>query len=1088
MRRNTRKNYNNARTELEAIINSQNLTDEQKARVRDVGSYLESVRNYTNANPVNNASQRDYETEAYKIAKNYIETGTTPVPGAITGTSNIFKGVNHREVLSDTGAIFDKWFNQENPTQQNITMPESNSPFVNNNVYFKYNAGLNINNLNPKNTFAERAKSYISKISENIDNALTEKNKGKTIRGLNAQTVAKLPELKQQLAAIDVNGDPFNVVEQIGNIVNTFTSDASELKNYFGNLYPTLTPAEQNKAVTEKEYTFSDTLPEDFGENLKSYIEKNNYHVGQKDGNYYLISSDYKGPVTGKSSVYMNPDWTSNEEGYGYIIGDDGKIIYGDLNSYYNNPKSEYYKSLRDYINGLNIPDRLKVRDYNKNDFGVEIADLHRKNLAGRSVADMSGYFNTNVPIVATIEGDNWDKARSKYGYTKVDNPDIKYYWKDQHGNPKSGNYTDLTEALGNILDLNTNGELKGLTDWQDTKWWNNLYPDVDNINSLDANGETDWSNTWNSTKDIEKELEKINWWDNDVYSIQFHRDSIKSRKPLAKMLIQLWNEGRRGELPQNLEKMYVNWFGNHPKSALVLIRKALSDDPHLLEGNLNYEKVLRDMLIFYNQNESLSSIKQEEVPTEKTGGILTAKGGTKASKEVERVNKSMESASSRYDHLRSRAADNGRTIKQQQAVDAGFTWQDGVRMGALTADIAGLIAAIAGPATAGVGSAVAVGSGVVSTLADTLADFTDDSISAGEAWKNLGINAGLTAGAAFGARAGAIAKRAIKYVPKALAVLSTAGVALDPNTHRAVKHLSEGNMDAGDWKAVMQLLRTAVGLGTMGATKYKGKTGSEKFMSSYDKNIKNASTANSDPKFKLIKSEEGDIKMDKSVVTDFESKLAAGKRDEAIKVLTDAGVSQSAAESAVIETTKPKGWRFWKKRETILSTDLTPDLNGQQAAVLQEIDRISRSPYGRRSPAVYALLASEREKGRKFKNLDEMKTWWSDSDNFKTIDATTPSTTSAATVSPITTLTAADLRPAPGKPRIRVIDTNGNELIVSRSKGDIRLLDDSGHRVKLFTEDDFLTALNNGDFQIKPSINKSGGTINYTKMRNYVH
>jgi hypothetical protein len=65
---------------------------------------------------------------------------------------------------------------------------------------------------------------------------------------------------------------------------------------------------------------------------------------------------------------------------------------------------------------------------------------------------------------------------------------------------------------------------------------------------------------------------------------------------------------------------------------------------------------------------------------------------------------------------VREEAAKYGRTAKQQR-VGERWTPQDTLRATALATDIAGLIAAATGAATAGMGNLIAVGAGAASTI-----------------------------------------------------------------------------------------------------------------------------------------------------------------------------------------------------------------------------------------------------------------------------------------------------------------------------------------------------------------------------------
>jgi BioD-like phosphotransacetylase family protein len=104
--------------------------------------------------------------------------------------------------------------------------------------------------------------------------------------------------------------------------------------------------------------------------------------------------------------------------------------------------------------------------------------------------------------------------------------------------------------------------------------------------------------------------------------------------------------------------------------------------------------------------------------------------------------------------------------------------------MGAVAADIGGLILSFApGYGTLGAGI-----TGIASTALNTVADFTDPSMTKGEARKNLVINAGLTvAGTLPGGNSLKIVKGLIRTIPTVFVALNTYNIAASPEIRKSL-------------------------------------------------------------------------------------------------------------------------------------------------------------------------------------------------------------------------------------------------------------------------------------------------------------
>jgi hypothetical protein len=407
-------------------------------------------------------------------------------------------------------------------------------------------------------------------------------------------------------------------------------------------------------------------------------------------------------------------------------------------------------------------------------------------------------------------------------------------------------------------------------------------------------------NNKWETGRDADMDINR-------------HRDVSKQVDSAAKYLVYLWGNKNTGELTNVQHRDMARWFEDDKTSleAIAIIAKALRENPNLFneasnaEATRKYKETWQAMLRAYKHKLSSSSAASE-VTVQKDGGILYAKEGQLLDIAGNVVNtpdmgesyaasvrrKSNELAADE-NKVREEAAKYGRTAKQQRAGER-WTPQDTLRASALAADVAGLIGAASGVATGGLGNVVAVGSGAVSTVLDTVADFTDDSVSAGQAWKNLGLNVGFTAAAAVGGNAPRIVKSALKLVPKLMMYAGAAGIVFDKEVHNTVSKLTSGEkLSMHDWRNIMSVLRIGAGIGTAGVSASQAKKGAAAADALYTQNKKALLVDSTvDKNIKYVGADGGKtaIAIDKGVYADVNKKLSTGKQedfDEALSILT---------------------------------------------------------------------------------------------------------------------------------------------------------------------------------------------------------
>jgi hypothetical protein len=194
----------------------------------------------------------------------------------------------------------------------------------------------------------------------------------------------------------------------------------------------------------------------------------------------------------------------------------------------------------------------------------------------------------------------------------------------------------------------------------------------------------------------------------------------------------------------------------------------------------------------------------------------------------------SMEGINDKYEQIRKQQAEDrldaevkksGKSKEQYLAgkrkpSETGFTTTDYVRLGAIGADIASMVASF----VPGAGTAASAGLGIGSTLANAYADISDDSVSAGDVLKNLGIGlatsaVGVIPGFGTATKTARILNSARKYVPMVISAAGSAGVVLDPEVRNSFKKImSTDKLEVDDWKNIAKGFTAIAGLTRTGA------------------------------------------------------------------------------------------------------------------------------------------------------------------------------------------------------------------------------------------------------------------------------
>lgn len=1075
-----------------------NATDQQRA---EVDGYLQSAQNYSSANPMNNRSTRQYETQVYTNALGMLTGQADPARGATQSTANLFNRYSQKENINNANSVLADYRkkNQQRQVSTGGTYPSSNQ------LYFTYNwnKGLDSDWTLNSDTLENRMNSFTNTLAQNLQEAKNQSAQGKKLVGISNESI------DNALAALQGKTWSKENFKDLMQIAKGAGVSASGFKSYFGDLFPGQDPTSQKiQALQRDGYTIVENG--DYGEELNKLIQSRGYKVATKGGKNYLIGSDYSGPVLDAKGIFFNTDWDPNKEGRGYIIGNDGTFVYGDLNKYYDDSNSPWKAQINEYLTSLNNSDRAHWKTYNQ---FTDLSDLalindNNQTFHNRSIADMSQYFDIDSPVIATVNGDNWDKVTSKYGHVKLDDQNLTYYWvKD--GQNKSGTYQQFLQDTG------AKKTLTKTTKRGDTAW-SGFIPNLNQFNisdredffTTDANRRSGFvnffSNNWyNQTNS--------NLWTND--KIDADQDIGKNKDGVARLLVQLYGTPD-SELTDEQKKIKNNWWDNNPQQAVWLIYNQLKNSNYtLFNGDYQQDYIRNWKMILNNVVKDIPEFSTTPVQAEKEGGIIKAAEGTyiNASGNVTQGPQKKSYASNirakakeiqdDRDAVRARADEYGRTMTQQRASEGKWTASDTLRATALATDIVGLIGAATGAATGGIGSAVAVGSGFASMGMDAIADFTDDKVSKGQAVKNMAINTGLAVGAMFGAKAPKIVKSVVKLLPKAMMAAGAAGIAFDPEVHNTVKRISEGKtMNTGDWKNIITVLRTVAGIATVGTVEGGAKKYAKEYQADVEANTKKLLSTSSelDPNIRYVKKVDGDgvVQVDKKVLSDAEALLKKNDVDGARAKLAEGNVSEADIDAILITDPNKRGYNpfkkeFWKPGET---TKVNTALTEQEA-------RLANNPSIAAQARLKALQANQRQfnaakKRFKVMNWLDEKTPFIDQQNYYQNAALADAAESGSSVKNIAELRKqlqGKVTPLDTEKVIREMeskaleerDPNKKLIIISNLINTLkeRGLSTSNPKVKnLIQEERRLKSIIGASSEVP--FTRSGGNINYNKLR----
>lgn len=881
----SRQQLNASKGRFEAAYETASDEARQKA-----SALIQSASNYTSANPTVGRNNRLNQAQVYDEATRILRgEGQSQAPSIDNGWGN--------KVINDFYAI------NKNRAQK-TTPSQSAGQFTKYGSYDSNYFGLTDDSWD----LNARVNALAENIMTSLDNAKASIDSGIRIPGWSLEKIKNLQTYLGNAITNHAN-DPRGLQAAILRKAKDFgITDKASWDEYFGET-DDLSVAEQNKAKLAG-WTFADNHSNAL---LNQYLSNNQYRIGtDKEGTQYILDKNYN-IVTGKNDTGIEANYYNAGYGSGYAIGQDGRFYVGD-NMFSMDQNSPYYTQIKGYV------DRIKQQNkdayvYSKSAFDMnttlsnhDILNKHAAKFHGKKILDLSRQFG-GKQVIATIDNNDFTTAIDpNTGAIDLRNPGLKLYTVNGE-ELLEGDYNSLRQHIG---DLNLSGE--GVAS-QNITAWNDPQVNLDGLALPDMTTDLRGGEGWWGWGNAQRNNNGWETGDAADMDIKGQRDMAKQVDAAAKYLVYLWGNKNNGKLNNVQNRDMARWFADDNTSlqAIAIITKALRENPNLFneasnsEATRKYKETWQAMLRAY-KHKIASYQPASEVTVQKDGGILYAKEGQTLDIAGNVVNtpdmgesyaasvrrKSNELAADE-NKVREEAAKYGRTAKQQR-VGERWTPQDTLRATALATDIAGLIAAATGVATGGMGNLIAVGAGAASTIQDTIADFTDDSVSAGQAWKNLGLNVGFTAAAAVGGNAPRIVKSALKVVPKVMMYAGAAGIMFDKEVHNTVSKLTSGEkLDMHDWRNIMNVLKVGTGMATAGVSNAKAKKGAsaaDDMYKAHKKKLLEDSTINENVKYVGVEGGSKAIAVDKTIYENVNTKLNTGKQedfDEALAILTRA-------------------------------------------------------------------------------------------------------------------------------------------------------------------------------------------------------
>ena len=844
-RRVSRAEYNKAKAEYENVY--ANADEATRAKLDGL---MRSSQNYSSADPMNNRSTREFATQMYRNAIQIANGEYTAAPSATASTKNMFGGYSHDENRNNANTLTSRYLSggsrQSTPAYGSPVSGGTSSAGTSSagRTFYNFNWGEGIGSSFGLDTesFQDKYDRFLDGLIKNVDNAISAKSEGKSIRGLSTDTVSQLGIISDGLKSLKSKSrtlDQNTALKEILKFAGPLKIDEQGFKTYFDGYLPQ--KSERDKAkdrLIGEGYKFN--VQSTGNAALDNLIKNNNWSIGTLGDKNYLFDSNFN--IVNQPSTYIDDNYLDETNyGTGYAIGQDGTYYTGPMQVDQNNP---WFQQIDDYVkntlvkkNDQRFVSSTSEWNYKSSISQKDLVNHFGRALQGKKIIDVGRYFEGNKGVIATVDDNNLEAHVDRYGNLKLDDPAITFYYEKPDGTyGTSKSYKDV-----GTINLHNDSETAG-----GFESFVNFAPQLTNIQTTltdlddDANRESEPRNFFTGNgENLFHKGPKNPLTDNEE-SIDLQNDISDQIPEVARMLLFLGTATDAeieaagstgvGHATRELKKMKTNWFGNgRALEAIKFINDAIKSDESVI-GNDKLLNAWRQLLLQYKDDLSTLS----SVSSNKQGGILKAAWGTtldvsgnpispqiQSNSTYNKLREKANTTKKEFDALEQRARERGVSTDVQQASERGWTTSDSLRAAALVQDIAGTIAAVSGAFTSGAGSIAGEVLGFTSMGTDLVADIADDSMTAKDVIKNAAINTGFALTSFIpGAKTSKIIKSAVKILPSAMAALAAANVTLDPEIHKSIQKVmnngkaGNGTVTTKDWQNVMFALRAVSGIG----------------------------------------------------------------------------------------------------------------------------------------------------------------------------------------------------------------------------------------------------------------------------------
>lgn len=926
-RMNSKQEYAKAKADFEELY--ANADDDTRAKIEGL---MRSSLNYSSANPMNNRSAREYQTQIYKNATDIMNGKITPATAGIVSTPNWFNGYSHEENRNNANYVTNRYLDGNGAIQSKPSTSGASAP-AGSGSFHRYNwaKGLESGWALDTDTLDDRMKSFASALTRNLSEAAGASKAGKKLIGIGDN------EISQALALLnrtDWNKDSFKSLMEAAKIAGV---DPQWFMDYFDGLVPGSDPISKNKAERTKT-GYLDVDLSTISENIKKALGTNRLMKHKDTGEYKLFGSDYS-DYTGNAFDWVDLN-QGDTYGNGIVVDNTGRAFLGDIRTI--KDEGNAYKDLYDAVmeRRKNYNQAFMRKKFNlDNDYSesnlvnefIKQRSTARPNIKDISYTDVSKMFGGNNLVLA-YNDDGTELGQGDFGELIL-NPNTKFVWQDAEGKIHYGNFEQAKQ---------NNGEFR--------------YNGFDNEDIDQAGLLYDTSDVFKGVKGISGDTNLVsrNWKRVlEAGTVGAGVGAAAGAWAGPGALIGALGGFATGAVVDLITQYYNNdTIANKPQAFVDSAIKALKDPNKKIEvqginmtgsqflaqfesreqllatiGTFIQSKQVtlspEDKKMIRNLYLDLSEEAQGKLRAHKLGGILLAADGYKVYTQEQRNRNNWHEKYDKTQALKKEDADIAAAKadgyddvnKWRANKSTTLTTADAFRFATMAQDAASIVAAF----MPGAGTGVAAGLGVTALGTDLVADIMDPAISAGEVLKNAGMNAGFAAlGMIPGAKMTKVVKNIVKYAPKIITAAAGLGIAMDESTQNTFKKITSGKekLNREDWRNLSHVL-SLVAAGTRGV---KGDIARRK--------VGKGIVAGENVKLKGVKNAEGnDFELPKNKVKEINDELAKVKTTEELATIREKySLPEEAIKAPLIKEGKLSGKYKLVDTESTKNSDATYD------------------------------------------------------------------------------------------------------------------------------------------------------------------